>query len=342
MGQISLFDHSDYLETLAKHKDPLEKLDKVIDWSLFRPILDHRLKKDRKSNAGRPPYDVLLMLKLIILQSLYGLSDAQAEFQILDRYTFKRFLNIKSESDIPDEKTIWLFKERLGNEGVKRIFRKFSNEMDKAGFSAKKGSIVDATFVDAPKQRNSHDENELIKNGSIPEEWSDAKRKQKDTDARWTKKNNETHFGYKNNVCVDAKRKLVRYYTVTPASVHDSQAFPEFVGAFKKNSNKSVYGDSAYRSQEHEVLLRKKKLRSMIHEKGNRSGKLSEKQMKRNSIKSSTRVRVEHVFGRMKHLKSDVLRCIGIARATMRIGLANLVYNMDRIASMGGLRPKAA
>jgi len=342
MGQISLFDHSDYLETLAKHKDPLEKLDKVIDWSLFRPILDRRLKKDRKSNAGRPPYDALLMLKLIILQSLYGLSDAQAEFQILDRYTFKRFLGIKSESDIPDEKTIWLFKERLGNEGVKRIFRKFSSEMDKAGFSAKKGSIVDATFVDAPKQRNSHDENELIKNGVVPEEWNDAKRRQKDTDARWTKKNNETHFGYKNNVCVDAKRKLVRFYTVTPASVHDSQAFPEMAETFKKNSSKSVYGDSAYRSKEHENLLADAELKSQIHEKGNRSGKLSAKQVKRNSIKSSTRVRVEHVFGRMKQLKSDTIRCIGMARASMRIGLANLVYNMDRITSMGGLRPKAA
>jgi IS5 family transposase len=342
MGQISLFDHSDYLETLAKHKDPLEKLDKVIDWSLFRPILDRRLKRDRKSNAGRPPYDVLLMLKLIILQSLYGLSDAQTEFQILDRYTFKRFLGIKAESDIPDEKTIWLFKERLSNEGVKRIFRKFSSEMDKAGFSAKKGSIVDATFVDAPKQRNSHDENEQIKNGCIPEDWSDAKLRQKDTDARWTKKNNETHFGYKNNVCVDAKRKLIRCYTVTPASVHDSQAFPEMAGTFKKNSNKSVYGDSAYRSNEHEKLLVDAELKSKIHEKGNRSGKLSDKQLKRNSIKSSTRVRVEHVFGRMKQFKSDTIRCIGIARASMRIGLANLVYNMDRIASMGGQRPKAA
>lgn len=65
-----------------------------------------------------------MMLKVILLQSLYGLSDAQTEFQIIDRYTFKRFLNVKTESDIPDEKTIWLFKERLGNEGVKRLFQK--------------------------------------------------------------------------------------------------------------------------------------------------------------------------------------------------------------------------
>jgi transposase, IS5 family len=342
MGQISLFDHSDYLETLAKHKDPLEKLDKVIDWSVFRPILDRRLRKDRKSNAGRPPFDVLMMLKLIILQSLYGLSDAQAEFQILDRYTFKRFLGIKPESDIPDEKTVWLFKERLGNEGVKRIFRRFSSEMDKAGLSARKGSIVDASFVDAPRQRNSHDENELIKEGGVPEGWNEPKRRQKDTDARWTKKNNETHYGYKNHVCVDARRRLIRCYTVTPANVHDSQPFPTMVETFKENTSRSVYADSAYRSQEHESLLSEEGLESQIHEKGNRAGKLTEKQIRRNTKKSATRVRVEHVFGRMKQLKSDTIRCIGMARATMRIGLANLVYNIDRVASMGGLRQRAA
>ena len=241
MSQLSIFDHSDYLDALSKHKDPLEKLDATFNWEVFRPILDRLLKKDRKSNAGRPPYDALMMLKVILLQSLYGLSDAQTEFQIIDRYTFKRFLNVKTESDIPDEKTIWLFKERLGNEGVKRLFRKFSSLMDGAGFAAKKGSIVDASFVEVPKQRNTHDENEMIKEGKVPEDWSKSKRRQKDTDARWTKKNDETHFGYKNHVCVDAKRKLVRFYTVTPASVHDSQEFPEMVEAFKKNSNKNVW-----------------------------------------------------------------------------------------------------
>ncbi|HSQ40771.1 MAG TPA: IS5 family transposase [Fibrobacteraceae bacterium] len=342
MGQLSLLDHSDYLETLAKHKDPLEKLDKTIDWTVFLPILNRRLRvKDRKSPAGRPPFDSLMMLKLIVLQSLYGLSDAQTEFQILDRYTFKRFLGIHSESGIPDEKTIWLFKERLGNEGIKRLFRKFNSEMGKNGFSAKKGSIVDASFVDAPKQRNSHDENESIKNGNPPSDWDEPKRRQKDTDARWAKKNNETHYGYKNHVCVDVRRRIIRHYSVTPANVHDSQAFGDMVGAFKENSNKSVFADSAYRSCENEALLSDENLRSQIHEKGSRTGKLTEKQIKRNSKKSSTRVIVEHVFGRMKQLKSDTVRCIGIARATFQIGLANLVYNMDRVASLGGLRPRA-
>jgi transposase, IS5 family len=342
MGQISIFDHSDYLKTLANHKDPLEKLDKVIEWGAFLPILERRLRKERKSNAGRPPYEPLLMLKVIVLQSLYGLSDAQTEFQILDRYTFKRFLGIKSESDIPDEKTIWLFKERLGNEGVKRLFRKFSSEMEKRGFAAKKGTIVDASFVDVPKQRNSAEENELIKKGDVPKDWSEPKRRQKDTDARWTKKNKETHFGYKNHVCVDVKRKLIRGYEVTSANVHDSQPFPKMVKCFGRNSNRTIYADSAYRSIAHEKIITDAGLKSQIHEKGNRAGTLSGIQLLRNKKKSSVRVRVEHVFGRMKQLKSDFMQCVGMSRVAMRIGLANLVYNMDRVASMGGLRPKAA
>lgn len=168
MSQISLLDHSDYLDHLSKHKDPLEKLQQSINWSVFRPILNRFLKKARKSNAGRPAFDSLFMLKVTILQSLYGLSDAQTEFQILDRYTFKRFLGVMNDSEIPDEKTIWLFKGNLGPESVKSLFRKFASEMDRNGFAAKKGSIVDATFVDAPKQRNKHDENEIIKEGEVP------------------------------------------------------------------------------------------------------------------------------------------------------------------------------
>lgn len=280
------------------------------------------------------------MLKITILQSLYGLSDAQTEFQILDRYTFKRFLGIMNDSEIPDEKTIWLFKENLGPEGVKSLFRKFASVMDRNGFAAKKGSIVDATFVDAPKQRNKHDENEIIKEGEVPKNRDEHKLRQKDTDARWTKKNNEIHYGYKNHVCVDRKRKLVRFYSVTPANVHDSQAFPEMVKIMKRNTNKSVYADSAYRSIEHEKLLKKKGLKSFIHEKGNRSESLSEKQVARNKKKSSIRVRVEHTFARMKQLKAETIRCIGIKRAEFVIGLSNLVYNMERIASMGGLHPK--
>jgi transposase, IS5 family len=105
---------------------------------------------------------------------------------------------------------------------------------------------VDATFVDAPKQRNSREENKLIKEGEAPEYWSEHKRQQKDSDARWTKKNNEVHFGYKDHVKVDVYSKIITKYAVTSANVHDSQEFTDFLD----DTDVTVYADSAYVGQE--------------------------------------------------------------------------------------------
>ena len=336
MSQVSFFEHSDFLSHLGKHKDPLEKLNKAINWKQFRGIIDKQFRSDRKSNAGRPPFDYVLMLKVIVLQSLYNLSDHQTEFQILDRYTFKRFLEIETDSQVPDEKTIWLFKERLGEEGIRKIFDKFGKELDVAGFTAKSGSMIDATFVEVPRQRNSREENDQIKNDKPPEDWSDSKRQQKDVDARWTKKNDETHFGYKNHVCADAKHKLIRDFSVTPASTHDSKEFTSLLDTCEKNEAKSVYADSAYMSEDHRAELQKRGLRNRIHEKGYKNKPLTEKQKNRNKVLSKTRVRIEHIFGRMSQCGADLIRSIGIRRARMRIGLINLTYNMNRLVALGG------
>lgn len=334
--QISMFDHGNFLKHLEQHRDPLAKLDAAVDWARFKPVLKKALARaDRKSPAGRPPYDPLMMMKVLVLQSLYGISDAQTEFQILDRYTFKRFLCIAPGDTVPDEKTIWLFRERLGEKGVRSLFGAFDKAIDAAGLTAKKGSLVDASFVDAPRQRNSHEDNETVKGGEVPEDWPENKLRQKDVDARWTKKNNETHFGYKNHVCVDAKRKIVRDYSVTPANTHDSQKFGCFKEAFKKNSSKDVYADSAYRSKEAEEWLKGEGLRSRVCEKGVRGTPMTEQQRRSNREKSRIRSRVEHVFGRMGQCGMDMIRTVGMARAAFRIGMNNLAYNMGRVAALG-------
>jgi len=336
MGQISFFEHADFLVHLNKHKDPLKKLDQAINWKQFKAIIDKKFRTERKSNAGRPPFDYILMLKIIVLQSLYGLSDQQAEFQILDRYTFKRFLGIERDEQVPDEKTIWLFKERLGEDGIRKIFDRFNTSLIGAGFTAKRGSMIDATFVDVPKQRNSRDENDQIKDNEPPEDWPDEKRRQKDVDARWATKNKETHFGYKNHVCADAKHKLIREYSVTPASTHDSVEFDGMLKACEKNSGKSVYADSAYISEENVGKVKDRGLKCRIHEKGYRGHPLTAKQKKRNSSLSKTRCRIEHIFGRMAQCGADLIRCVGMRRAKRQIGIINLTYNMTRLAALGG------
>jgi len=171
------------------------------------------------------------------------------------------------------------------------------------------------------------------KEGNVPEEWkkeeNTAKLRQKDTDARWTKKHGESHYGYKNHVKVDAKSKIIKNYVVTSAEVHDSQALPELLDAADRGQ--PLYGDSAYRSASIERLLKKRAVKSRIHEKGYRNHKLTKTQEKQNRSKSRTRARVEHVFGFMDNtMKINRLRSIGRERTEGIIGLMNLTYNMCR------------
>lgn len=331
MGQISFFDNENILTALSKQGDPLEKLNGSINWNIFKPMLTSALKKDKRSNAGRPPFDYLIMFKILILQDLYGLSDGQMQFQLLDRYSFKRFVGLNPEDTIPDEKTIWLFRENLGQRGLfEKLFKKFNSFLGNSGFKAEKGMIVDANIVEVPKQRNSRDENKEIKSGDTPNDWRDKpnKLRQKDTDARWLKKNGNNYFGYKNHVCIDNKNKLIRNYTTTPAEVHDSEVFHEILD--DDNTNQTVWADSAYYSSESEDVLSEAEIKSKVHRKGYRNKKLSDFQKKQNRIKSSTRARVEHVFGRMAMMHNNFLRCIGQLRAAERISMRNLVYNLTR------------
>lgn len=331
MGQIGFFDTNNILEKLSKQGDPLESLHKAIEWNIFRPLLKRLLSKPKKSNAGRPPFDSLMMFKILILQHLYNLSDAQMQFQLLDRYSFKRFIGIDPEDRVPDEKTIWLFREELTRKGgAKKLFNRFESFLTGSGFKAQKGMIVDASIVEVPRQRNSREDNKDIKKGCVPEDWekNPSKKSQKDTDARWLKKNGKNNFGYKDHICIDNKHKLIRRYEVTPASVHDSECLFDVLD--EGNSNKSVWADSAYRSQEIEDDLKECNIRSRIHKKGYRNKKLSEFQQKLNTKKSSVRARVEHVFGRMHMLHGNFIRCIGQLRADSKIGITNLVYNMTR------------
>ena len=172
----------------------------------------------------------------------------------------------------------------------------------------------------------------------MPEDWSENKRRQKDTDARWTKKNGKSHYGYKNHVQADHENKLIRAFNVTDASVHDSQVFEELLDS--TNTSKDVWADSAYRSKEQEARLKQKGYRSHVQRKGSRNKPLSERERQGNRTRSKVRSRVEHVFGAQSALRQKAIRCIGVVRARTEIGLMNLVYNMRRLCFLE--RPRAS
>ncbi len=334
MMQAGLFDWQTRFEQLDNGGDPLVKLNSMVKWETFRKSLERVRDKDRKSAAGRKPFDVIVMFKILILQSLYNLSDDQTEYQIRDRLSFMRFLGLSVGNTVPDAKTIWLFREQLTEAGViEKVFDKFDRFLRNNGFAARKGQIVDASIVQAPKQRNSRDNNKRIKDGEIPENWSENKKRQKDTDARWTKKNGKTFYGYKNHVSVDVKYKFVRSYDVTDAAVHDSNVFEELLD--KNNSSRDVWADSAYRSEDKLYELEKSGFREHLQRKGCRNKQLTEKEKSGNYTRSKVRSRVEHVFGiQTQRAGNLLLRTIGLVRAKAKIGLRNLAYNIDRYSSL--------
>jgi len=334
MKQLGLFDWEKRYDRIDKGGDPLVKLNRAIDWEGFRPLLRKVREKERKSNAGAKPYDVVLMFKALIIQSLYNLSDDELEYQILDRLTFMRFLGLGVGDRVPDAKTIWLFREQLKETGlVAELFAMFDRHLQASGFVARKGQIVDASIVSVPKQRNTREENALIKEGGKPQDWNEPKRRQKDTDARWLRKNGKSHYGYKNHVNVDVKHKLIRDYAVTDASVHDSQVFGELL--CEDNRSKDVYADSAYRSEESLEMLREQGYREHLQRKGCRHRKLTNWEKRGNHTRPKIRSRIEHVFVVQAMIAGDLLlRTIGIARAWVKIGLRNLAYNMYRFQSL--------
>ena len=339
MSQAGFFDFEQRLDQLNDHGNPLHTLDQAVDFEAFRPTLERVRDKPRKSNAGRRPFDVVLMFKMLVLRSLYGLADGQLEYQVRDRVSFMAFLGLGPGDDVPDEKTVWAFRNDLTELGlIDELFEQFEADLSAAGFAASQGSIVDANIVAAPRQRNTRDENAQIKRGERPASFdaNPAKGRQKDTDARWTKKRGQTHFGYKNHVNVDARHKFVRQYAVTDAATHDSQVMDELLD--EDNTNRDVYGDSAYRSASIRARLESSGYRDRTHRKGYRGKPLDERGQRANRRKSRVRARVEHVFGRQAqfacHLGTTLLRCVGLVRAKAELGLRNLVYNLDRYARL--------
>src|SRR5215211_5905723 len=173
-GQPGLFDLDERYRALSESGDPLIRLATLIDFEVFRAPLVSALKRSDGTRGGRPSYDPVLMFKVVVLQTLYTLSDDATEFQIRDRLSFMRFLGLGLEHPVPDAKTVWLFREQLTRaRAIEGLFATFDAALKAEGYLAMSGPIVDASIVVCPKQRNTDAEQQAIQAGHIPEGWQD-------------------------------------------------------------------------------------------------------------------------------------------------------------------------
>ena len=325
---MNFFAVDDRLERLSDLGDILLKLNTVVDWRIFKPLLEEINKKETKGQ-GRPPYDRLLLFKILILQQLYNIANDNTEYQINDRLSFQRFLGLTVGDKVPDATTIWLFKERLKNSGkIQELFELYTAQLEKAGLITRTGSIVDATFIERPRQHlKEEDKSEDAENT--------ARGRQMDKDAKPAKKRGKSFYGYKDHIKVDATSKLILSYSVTPADRHDGKEAPNVLD----EKDNAAYMDACYRGQEMEEAIRKAAPNAVIHIVRKHDGfrEPTEELKANNPMIQKIRNRVEHVFGFMvKSMGGKFVRSVGLPRAQTAIGLKHIAYNMRRVCFLLG------
>jgi IS5 family transposase len=360
VGQPGFFDVDERLRELSEAGDPLERLLSVVDFEIFRGELNVALRRSDRRKGGRPPLDAVMMFKVLVLQALYGLSDEAAEYQICDRLSFMRFLGLGLGDAAPDRTTVWLFREALvAASAIDALFARFDAELKRQGYFALGGQIIDASIVEAPKQRLSAEEKRQIRDGETPP-WPKAKARQKDTEARWTIKRgrvkrkagpqltmpdggtppNATErtpealmipaFGYKNHINIDRRFGFIRRFVVTDAAAYDGHRLPALLNPDAFDSR--VWADTAYRSAANERAIEAAGRVSMIHFRKLPGRSMPAPHRRANQARSAVRAHVEHPFAEQKARMGLFVRTIGRARATVKIGMANLTYNFRRLA----------
>ena len=348
-SQPGFFDVDDRLKRLSDLGDQLEAFRAAVDFEIFRADLMSALAYSDGAQGGRPPFDAVMMFKILVIQAANNLSDERTEFLINDRLSFMRFLGLGLSDRVPDARTIWLFRERLTKAGsIKALFDRFDAALRASGYIAMSGQIVDASLIAAPKQRTTQEEKQAIKEGRVPDDWKDkpAKLRQKDRDARWTVKFSKAKeradgtkppvdiaiptFGYQNHISIDNGFGFIRKWAATDAAAYEGARLREEL-LDKTNTSRKVWADTAYRSKANEAFMERNGFVSRVHRKKPKGKPMPEAVRRANNAKSKVRSRVEHVFAAQKDRMDLFVRTIGIARATTKIGMANLVYNIKRL-----------
>ena len=328
--------------------DPLWKIEELVDFEALRPVIEEKLRAFKPlclgyksagtllSRNGRPALDPLLMFKIVFIQMQFNLSDHAVVVQIKDRVSFRRFLNISYDL-VPGASTVWKYRELFTKCGLQEQLSKLliqRLEMTPA-ISEGEARIIDSSFTEVRVQRNTAEENKIIKSGEGETLWQDqpTKKRQKDIDARWTKKGNKSFFGYKIHTKVCALTKLIVQIHTTPAHVHDSQVIAPLLN--DKDKEKQVYADAGYAGAAQEALVRGFGAIPVFCEKAYRNVPLTDGQKANNHVKSSVRSRIEHVFGFVENtLHGARSRYVGLARNNARHWMLVFCYNLNRLVQL--------
>jgi transposase, IS5 family len=290
----------------------------AIDWAPLAALAG----RVRPGEVGRPPYRGLLMLKVLLLQRMYGLSDPQTEEALLDRVSFRRFCGLAPEDDSPDETTVLRFRNDAAAHGVlEACFAEINRQFAAQGLILRQGTLVDATLVAARSRRP---EAEAGLGAGVPSE----------PDADWTRKGGKSHFGYKLHAGVDEGSGLIRRLVLTPAGVNESVVADELICG----DERAIYGDKAYENKHRRAALKARGIKDRImHRSHKNQAALPRWQTRRNKLIARRRAAVERVFGTMKRLHGlGRARCTTLVRNFGDMLVFAMVHNLRRAAALRG------
>lgn len=328
-------------QKLVQFTGVLKKLDELVDWPGLATAVNEKTGREApQPKGGRPPYPTKALLKIVVLQQLYGnLSDEQMEYALLDRTSWQRFTGLADYRDLPDARTIWAFKELLAQDGgAKVLFEIVGLQLAQAGLQAQGGQIIDATIVTVPKAQLDKEEKESVKGGETPTHWSDKQAAHIDTDARWTAKRDVYYFGYKAHVNTDQQHKLIRAIDVTPANIDDRVPLEALIDQTeaRKQTGKTVHADRGYHSEAVREMLKVMGFIDGVARKDDQNRFDQTEIHQRNQRLSRIRARVEHVFGAWEKTMGKTIRTIGSKRAAAQITIQATVYNLRRWVTLDG------
>lgn len=303
--------------------DRLELMKQQIDWKPFIEIVEDAFD-DNKETGGRPHTEEVVIVRCMLLQAWYGLSDPELEFQCHDRISFQNFLGL--DKSIPDFSTIWRIRDRLKERKKdKLIWEELQNQLDKKGYQIKKGVIQDATFIDADAGRKRiQKEKTAIKEGRKIE-YTEKQKSHIDRDGTFTAKHNQVHYGYKNHTKTDIDYHLIRDYDVTTAKTHDGDI------DLVVDGDVAVYRDKGYFGKE----LKAKNIEDKTMRRATKSRKLNGGELLRNKAISKIRSVGERPFAVIKRVfNGDRTQVKTLERVMMKELFKCFAYNLYQLVTL--------
>jgi len=333
-----------YVQKRTKKAKFFNEIDLIIDWNkLDKPLSKYYTKG--LSAVGRPSYEGILLFKMLLLGTWYGLSDESVEEMVLDSLSAMKFCGLDLEEEVPDHSTLSRFRKMLNeNKAWDKLLLAFNKQLKSKGIMLKQGSAkVDASLTESCYKPSKPKSYEIAEDRKEDNRSDEDKKQEKlyqnklnkentsvDSQARWVKKSGKYHFGYKKHVVTDTDGMIEAVHTTT-ANQHDSKSLKTVLRKVPKSKKKELYADKAYKSKKHDEYLAKENIKNRVQCKATKNKPLTNWEKTFNRLISKKRWVIERTFGSIrKWFKSTHTRYKGMAKTHGQHVMEAIAHNLKR------------